>query len=467
MGKGKTEKSRRAGGASGAPAAPANTRLKGENFYSENRTKPTPLSPDYVWPSVGWPAQNPTPLARNLHAPLCRDTPVVVCELQSEEKKKVRQVNMLKGGKPIRDAKGKIIKAAEFQSTEAKPGRALDEFRAALSTKVHDPYQVVMRQNKLPMDLLVDRTKASRVHMLDTESFGSTYGPKAQRKRPKLLAGSLEELAADADDKLGWFPQLPQCRMAVSLEKGQSKRIWGELYKVIDSSDVILHVLDARAPLGTRCRNVETYLKSEAKHKHLVFVLNKCDLVPTWVTVGPSLKKWIMQLNWCRYTLQARWVQVLSEDHPTIAFHASIKNSFGKGSLIQLLRQFSKLHSDKKQISVGCVGYPNTGKSSIINTLRSKKVCNVAPIPGETKVWQYITLMKRIYLIDCPGVVHSSPEDTETDIVLKGVLRVENIKQPEDHIADVIKRVKKEYLLRTYDLEDFESPEDFMDLLAK
>lgn len=41
---------------------------------------------------------------------------------------------------------------------------------------------------------------------------------------------------------------------------------------------------------------------------------------------------------------------------------------------------------DKKQISVGVVGYPNVGKSSIINTLKSKKVCRVAPIPGETKV---------------------------------------------------------------------------------
>lgn len=49
------------------------------------------------------------------------------------------------------------------------------------------------------------------------------------------------------------------------------------------------------------------------------------------------------------------------------------------------------------------------------------KVCKVAPIPGETKVWQYITLTKKIFLIDCPGVVYQS-HDTETDIVLKGVV---------------------------------------------
>src|SRR5215471_7936805 len=83
---------------------------------------------------------------------------------------------------------------------------------------------------------------------------------------------------------------------------------------------------------------------------------------------------------------QARYVQHLTPQYPTIAFHASPNHSFGKGSLIQLLRQFSQLHSDKKQISVGLIGYPNVGKSSVINTLKSGKVCRVAPVPGETKV---------------------------------------------------------------------------------
>lgn len=143
----------------------------------------------------------------------------------------------------------------------------------------------------------------------------------------------------------------------------------------------------------------------------------------------------------------------LSLSAPTIAFHASINNSFGKGSLIQLLRQFSVLHSDKKQISVGLIGYPNVGKSSIINTLKKKKVCTVAPIPGETKVWQYITLMKRIYLIDCPGIVPLSAKDSETDTVLKGVIRVENLATPAEHIPGLLSRVRPEYLERTYGLE--------------
>ena len=69
------------------------------------------------------------------------------------------------------------------------------------------------------------------------------------------------------------------------MNAGQSRRIYSELYKVIDSSDVLIHVLDARDPLGTRCRNVEKYITKEAPHKNIIFILNKCDLVPTWVTV--------------------------------------------------------------------------------------------------------------------------------------------------------------------------------------
>ncbi|EFE32881.1 uncharacterized protein ARB_00339 [Trichophyton benhamiae CBS 112371] len=163
----------------------------------------------------------------------------------------------------------------------------------------------------------------------------------------------------------------------------------------------------------------------------------------------------------------AAWVRALSKEYPTLAFHASINNSFGKGSLIQLLRQFSILHSDRKQISVGFIGYPNTGKSSIINTLRKKKVCTVAPIPGETKVWQYITLMKRIYLIDCPGVVPPSNNATEEDILLRGVVRVENVENPEQYIPAILKKTQQRHIERTYEIKGFTDATEFLSILAR
>lgn len=389
----------------------------------------------------------------------------------------IRRLNMYRQ-KERRNNRGKVIKPLQYQSTVASGTVArvepnikwfgntrvikqasLQKFQEEMDKVMKDPYKVVMKQSKLPMSLLHDRIQPhnAKVHILDTESFESTFGPKSQRKRPNLFANDMQSLLENAEMSTESYDQGKDRDLVTEdtgvrneaqeeiYKKGQSKRIWGELYKVIDSSDVVVQVLDARDPMGTRSPHIEAYLKKEKPWKHLIFVLNKCDLVPTWAT--------------------KRWVAVLSRDYPTLAFHASLTNPFGKGAFIQLLRQFGKLHTDKKQISVGFIGYPNVGKSSVINTLRSKKVCNVAPIAGETKVWQYITLMRRIFLIDCPGVVYPS-EDSETDIVLKGVVQVEKIKAPQDHIGAVLERAKPEYISKTYKIDSWENAEDFLEKLA-
>ena len=138
-----------------------------------------------------------------------------------------------------------------------------------------------------------------------------------------------------------------------------------------------------------------------------------------------------------------------------------MNNPFGKGSLIQLLKQFDLLHKDKKNISVGFVGYPNVGKSSVINALKRKTVCKVAPIPGETKVWQYISLTKRIYLIDCPGIVYDQGE-SETDKVLKSVVRAERIPDPETYIDAILKKTERKHIYDVYGVRDWEDCEDFI-----
>jgi nuclear GTP-binding protein len=94
-------------------------------------------------------------------------------------------------------------------------------------------------------------------------------------------------------------------------------------------------------------------------------------------------------------------------------------------------------------------------------------VCNVAPIPGETKVWQYITLMRRIYLIDCPGIVPPNQHDTPQDILLRGVVRVENVENPEQYIPAVLAKVKRHHMERTYELKGWEDHIQFLELLAR
>ncbi|KAG4987056.1 Nuclear/nucleolar GTPase 2 [Glycine soja] len=388
----------------------------------------------------------------------------------------VRRLKMY-NTRPVRDRKGKVVshelQSKELPSTRIQPDRRwfgntrvvnqkeLEFFREELQSRMSSNYNVILKEKKLPLSLLNDHQKQARVHLLDREPFQDAFGPKTKRKRPSLLAADYESLLKKADGSQDAFEEKYGSSVSAEandedgfrdlvrhtmFEKGQSKRIWGELYKVIDSSDVVVQVLDARDPQGTRCYHLEKHLKENCKHKHMVLLLNKCDLVPAWATKG--------------------WLRVLSKEFPTLAFHANINKSFGKGSLLSVLRQFARLKRDKQAISVGFVGYPNVGKSSVINTLRTKNVCKVAPIPGETKVWQYITLTKRIFLIDCPGVVYHN-NDSETDVVLKGVVRVTNLKDAADHIGEVLKRVKKEHLERAYKIKEWDDENDFLLQLCK
>lgn len=242
-----------------------------------------------------------------------------------KDAKKIKRLQMYKTGRAVRNAKGEIVQAATLQSTDAPIARvdpnrkwfgntrviaqdALTHFREAMGAKKNDTYSVLLRRNKLPMSLLdeKDLTDSPTAKIIETESYEHAFGPKQQRKKPRTLAASsLDELASmtEADSKIyeekqeldatlglmgGSFLEkddFTQEAKEAIFHKGQSKRIWNELYKVIDSSDVVIHVLDARNPLGTRCESVEKYMREECAHKHLIYVLNKCDLVPTWVAV--------------------------------------------------------------------------------------------------------------------------------------------------------------------------------------
>ncbi|GMT27201.1 hypothetical protein PFISCL1PPCAC_18498 [Pristionchus fissidentatus] len=389
----------------------------------------------------------------------------------------INRLRMYKNFKAIRDKEGKIKVAAPFQAwhnagtvARVEPHRKwfgntrvigqeqLQKFQANMGKVLKDPFQVILKQTKLPITLLQEKAKQQRAHIVDTESFEYTFGKKSLRKKPKLAVDSIMALGEAATTRGEAYDVTKDRDLEVQgadkerfenknplFRAGQSNRVWGELYKVLDSSDVVVQVIDARDPMGTRCPHVEEFLRKERPHKHLVLVMNKVDLVPTWVT--------------------RKWLSVLSKELPTVVFHASMQHSFGKGALINLLRQFGKLHKEKPQISVGFIGYPNVGKSSIVNTLRKKKVCKTAPIAGETKVWQYVMLMKRIYLIDCPGVVYPRG-DTETQTILKGVVRVENVTDPENHVQGILDRARPEHLARTYLVNKWEDGDDLMTQIA-
>jgi nuclear GTP-binding protein len=357
-----------------------------------------------------------------------------------------------------------------FGNTRVLTQNKLQEFREEMSKSVDDPFNVVLKASKLPMSLLKDSDKEGKMKLLQVESFEQTFGPKKLRKKPKLAVDDLSALADRAEsttekyaeDKDGQRVEYKEHEKSEAedktliseyvFQKGTSKRIWGELYKVIDSSDVVIQVIDARDPMGTRNSNFERELRKNHPHKKLVLLLNKCDLIPAWAA--------------------SKWTKALNKEYPTVAFHASVTNPFGKAALIQLLRQFAQLLKQRQHVQIGLVGSPNVGKSSVINALKMKKVCKAAPIPGETKVWQYVSLTKKIFLIDCPGIVPPTDKDFAADSakVLKGVVRAERIEFPSNYIPEVLTRVKHKYLLQRYklpsDTEPWEDHEEFLKVLA-
>ena len=121
-----------------------------------------------------------------------------------------------------------------------------------------------MKPTNLPITLLNERAKFAKSHLLDVESYSSVFGPKKTRKRPNLKINEIGDLVKEVDQKNETYSTDNDVNIVKDdggvkemvkdwvMGAGQSKRIWNELYKVIDSSDVLIQVLDARDPIGTR-----------------------------------------------------------------------------------------------------------------------------------------------------------------------------------------------------------------------
>merc|ERR1711939_563180 len=194
-----------------------------------------------------------------------------------------------------------------------------------------------------------------------------------------------------------------------------SRKAFDKVFKqVLDAADVILYVLDARDPDGTRSREVERQIMAAASgSKRLVLVLNKIDLVPPKV-----LKGWLTHLRRYFPTVPLRASTPASNAHTFDHKQLTVKNT--SETLLRSLKTYAASKNLKRSISVGVIGYPNVGKSSVINALTSRLskgsqsfACPVGSEAGVTTSLREVKIDSKLKILDSPGIVFPSTVEGE------------------------------------------------------
>ncbi|KAL6893495.1 hypothetical protein ACP4OV_007593 [Aristida adscensionis] len=298
---------------------------------------------------------------------------------------------------------------------------------------------------------------------------------RARKRKLGLLEDEdIANLASAASSQGIEFEQKDAAKENAPAEVAKShdhseRSFYKELVKVIEASDVILEVLDARDPLGTRCIDMERMVRKADPSKRIVLLLNKIDLVPK-----EAVEKWLTYLR---------------EEMPTVAFKCNTQEQrtklgwkpskidktsnipqssdcLGAENLIKLLKNYSRSHELKLAITVGIVGLPNVGKSSLINSLKRSRVVNVGSTPGVTRSMQEVQLDKKVKLLDCPGVVMLKSSDSGISVALRNCKRVEKMDDPISPVKEILSICPHEKLLSLYRVPSFSSVDDFLQKVA-
>lgn len=186
--------------------------------------------------------------------------------------------------------------------------------------------------------------------------------------------------------------------------------------KVIEKSDIIIEILDVRFPVI--CRNIGLEKKILEKGKKLIFVLNKSDLVS---------KKHSERIK-----------KSFAKNERVVFVSATTKAGIG------MLRRVIKEISKGEKATVGIIGYPNNGKSSVINALRGRKVAGTSIKAGFTRGEQLIKLDKNVMLIDTPGIIPFEDTD-ESRLVMMCAKSAEQVSDVEGTAMDLLEMLIENY----------------------
>ena len=161
-----------------------------------------------------------------------------------------------------------------------------------------------------------------------------------------------------------------------------------QIIEDLKSVDIVIEILDARIPVSSRNRDLESYIKNKKR----IVILNKADLADMNIT-----RKWIEKFK----------------EEGIAAVPVEAANKKGVAEVIDTIKSESKevmqKYIDKgrvgRTIKAMIIGIPNVGKSTFINSLSKKNVVRAENRPGVTKQKQWIKINDEIELMDTPGML--------------------------------------------------------------
>ncbi|KAJ5099781.1 Large subunit GTPase 1 [Penicillium argentinense] len=281
--------------------------------------------------------------------------------------------------------------------------------------------------------------------------------------------------------------------------------VWRQLWRVIERSDLVVQIVDARNPLQFRSEDLENYVKEIDPRKKNLLLVNKADMLSlkqreTWADYFEknNINFRFFSAHLAKEKMEAQMLEegqagsdgedlaestkkmnVEDEEkeeasgneeqaaEQTTAKLADPDQSLGPHILdVEELEELflantpetlpqnqDPVQKSKAKTVIGLVGYPNVGKSSTINALLGAKKVSVSATPGKTKHFQTLYLSPEIMLCDCPGLVFPNFASTKADLVVNGVLPIDQQREFTGPAGLVAKRIPKSFLENVYGVQ--------------
>lgn len=284
--------------------------------------------------------------------------------------------------------------------------------------------------------------------------------------------------------------------------------VWRQLWRVIERSDLVVQIVDARNPLLFRSEDLEKYVKEVNPNKNNLLLVNKADMMTlgqreAWAgyfeRVGINYKffsaslakamndaldleksserddnsvmeedKEAASLNSNDLTEGVEKLQI-PEDGEEVengsASEESQDDEADQRTRILTVDELEALFLENapdvenpdpehpRKTQIGLVGYPNVGKSSTINALIGAKKVSVSATPGKTKHFQTIHLSPDVILCDCPGLVFPNFATTKAELVCNGILPIDQLREFTGPAGLVAQRIPQKFIETLYGIK--------------